>query len=200
LPKTGDDFLWNSGIFNDLGRFEGLGDEMREIVVRSLREYPREQIQTAVAATAEQLRLVGSGYGIHDKIWHTYGIIKRFIPREAPSMLRARQQLGEFGFMQLNWTQINWLHVPIAWGSMALALLLAVRALFSRRFDPITALATTVVGALLANAFVCGALSGPHDRYGARMNWLATLLVVVALAHAVRRPSAPSEQRQSASI
>jgi hypothetical protein len=194
LPKTGDDFLWNSGIFNDLGRFAGLEDEMREIVLGSLREYPREQLQTALAATAEQLRLVGSGYGIHNEIWHTYGIIKRFIPGEVPSMLRARQQHGEFGF-----EQINWLHVPIALGSMALALAFAVRALFLRRFDSIATLATTVVGALLANAFVCGALSGPHDRYGARMAWIATLLVVIALALAARRSIEPRKLPQSAS-
>src|SRR5262249_33213256 len=100
----------------------------------------------------------------------------------------------------LNWMQINRLHVPIAWASMALALLLAVGAVFSRRFDPTAALATTVVGALLTNAFVCGALSGPHDRYGARMTWIATLLVIVALAHAIRRLSEPREQRQSASL
>jgi hypothetical protein len=198
LPKTGDDFLWGSSIFNDLGRFAGLDDEMREIVLGSLREYPREQLQTAVVATAEQLRLVGSGYGVHNKIWHTYGIVRHFIPGEVPSMLRARQQLGEFGFMQLNWTQINWLHVPIAWGSMALTLLLAVRALFSRRFDSTAALAISIVGALLANAFVCGALSGPHDRYGARMAWIATLLVIVALAQAAQRLSEPEKQRQSA--
>jgi hypothetical protein len=192
LPATGDDFLWNLGIFDKLGRFAGLEDEMREIVLNSLREYPGEQLETALAATAEQLRLVGSGYGVHNKIWHTYGIVKRFIPGEVPSMLQARQQLGELGF-----TQINWLHVPIAWGSMALALALAVRALFSRRFDPTAALATTVVVALLANAFVCGALSGPHDRYGARMAWIATLLVVVALVHAVRRSSKPMPQSPS---
>jgi hypothetical protein len=194
LPKTGDDFLWGSDIFNDLGRFAGLDQEMREIVLGSLREYPREQLQTALAATAEQLWLVGSGYGVHDKILHTYGIIKRFIPREEPSMLRARQQHGELRF-----EQINALHVPIALGSMALTLALAVRALFLRRFDSIATLAATIVGALLANAFVCGALSGPHDRYGARMAWIATLLVVVALVHALRRPSEPRERPQSAS-
>jgi hypothetical protein len=195
LPKTGDDFLWNSGIFNDLGRFAGLDDEMREIVLRSLREYPGEQLQTALAATAEQLRLVGSGYGVHNEIWHTYGIVKRFIPAEVPSMLRARQQLDELGF-----TQINWLHIPIAWGSMALAFVLAVRALFSRRFDPIATLAMTVVVALLANAFVCGALSGPHDRYGARMVWIATLLVAVVLTPALRRLSEPRTLPESASL
>jgi hypothetical protein len=115
LPTTADDFLWNAGVFNDLGRFAGLGDEMREIALHSLREYPREQLETGLAATAEQFRLVGSGYGNHNEIWHTYGIIKRFIPGEVPAMLRARQQRGELGF-----EQINKLHVPIAWGSMVL--------------------------------------------------------------------------------
>ena len=38
-------------------------------------------------------------------------------------------------------------------------------------------LAAAVTLALLANAFVCGALSNPHDRYGARMVWLAGLAV-----------------------
>jgi hypothetical protein len=74
-----------------------------------------------------------------------------------------------------------------------LALALAVRALFLRRFDSIATLAATVVGAILANAFVCGALSGPHDRYGARMTWIATLLVVVALALAVGRLHGPGK-------
>jgi hypothetical protein len=43
----------------------------------------------------------------------------------------------------------------------------------------------TVTVALLANAFVCGALSGPHDRYGARIAWIATFTVVVAVLHAI---------------
>ena len=36
-------------------------------------------------------------------------------------------------------------------------------------------LATTAALALIANAAVLGILSGPHDRYGARMVWLAVL-------------------------
>jgi hypothetical protein len=35
--------------------------------------------------------------------------------------------------------------------------------------------------ALLANAAVLGILSGPHDRYGSRMVWLATLVALIAL-------------------
>jgi hypothetical protein len=34
---------------------------------------------------------------------------------------------------------------------------------------------------LLANAFVCGAMSNPHDRYGARLVWIAIFAVTIAL-------------------
>src|SRR5689334_8546945 len=40
LPKTADAFLWSAGPFNELGRFDGLGEEMRTIVLESLAEYP----------------------------------------------------------------------------------------------------------------------------------------------------------------
>jgi hypothetical protein len=42
-----------------------------------------------------------------------------------------------------------------------------------------------VTVALLANAFACGALSGPHDRYGARIVWIATLTAAITLLQAI---------------
>jgi hypothetical protein len=176
LPSTADDFLWSYGVFNDLGRFKGLGDEMRFIVLRSMQEYPLQQIETALAATANQLGLVASGHGINDQIWHTYGIIKRFIPGEVPAMQNARQQQGG-----LHFDLINRVHVPIALGSMLFAFLLLASALARGRFDSLARLAATVTIALLANAVVCGALSGPHDRYGARIAWIATLTAAIAI-------------------
>jgi hypothetical protein len=41
-------------------------------------------------------------------------------------------------------------------------------------------LAGTVSFALLGNAVVCGVISGPHDRYGARLAWVATTLALIA--------------------
>jgi hypothetical protein len=177
LPSTADDFLWSYGVFNDLGRFKGLGDEMRFIVLRSMQEYPLQQIETALAATASQLGLVATGHGINDQIWHTYGIIKRFIPGEVPAMQNARQQQGG----GLHFDLINRVHVPIALGSVLFAFLLLASALARGRFDPLARLAATVTIALLANAVVCGALSGPHDRYGARIAWIATLTAAIAI-------------------
>jgi len=45
-----------------------------------------------------------------------------------------------------------------------------------------TLLAATVSVALLGNAFICGVISGPLDRYGARLAWLATFTLLVAVA------------------
>ena len=190
LPSTADDFLWSYGVFNDLGRFKGLGDEMRFIVLRSMQEYPMQQIETALAATASQLGQAATGHGINDQIWHTYGIIKRFIPGEVPAMQKARQQRGA-----LHFDLINRVHVPIALGSMLLAFLLLASALARGRFDPLARLAATVTVALLANAFVCGALSGPHDRYGARIAWIATLTAAIAILQALNSYAAERERR-----
>jgi hypothetical protein len=180
LPATADDFLWSNGVFNELGRFRGLDEEMRFIVLHSLREYPLQQIETALAASARQLRLVATGHGTHDQIWHTYGIIERYIPGEVPVMRNARQQRGE-----LNFDPINRVHVPIALGSMIFALVLLARATISGCFDETGRLAATVTVAILANAFVCGVVSGPHDRYGARIAWIATFTAAIAILRAI---------------
>ena len=57
LPTDADVFFWSGegSVFNKLGRFDGLGDEMSTIVLGSLREYPGLQIEMALAATAHQL-------------------------------------------------------------------------------------------------------------------------------------------------
>lgn len=174
LPKIADAFLWSDdGPFNELGRFDGLGQEMRTIVLESLLDYPAAQVEAAFADTAQQLVLVESGEGVVNYIWHTYGIIDRYMPSIAPPMRAAHQQRGEVEFRS-----INALHLPIALLSMAL---LPVVILLGRRhvFADLSLLAATVTVALLANAFICGALSNPHNRYGARLVWIATLTVAL---------------------
>jgi hypothetical protein len=54
--------------------------------------------------------------------------------------------------------------------------------LYRRRPDELTMLAATVSFTLLGNALICGVISGPHDRYGARIAWLATLTVLLAIS------------------
>jgi hypothetical protein len=140
-----------------------------------LAEYPLWQAEAALAATAKQLVSVGTGEGTHEWIPHTYGIIERYIPAQLAPMRAARQQ-----HWQLDFTAINRVHIPVALISIALVAVVFATAIWRRRLDDLTMLAATVSFALLGNAFVCGVISGPHDRYGARMTWIATFVVLIA--------------------
>ena len=177
LPRDADVWFWGSPLFDRLGRFAGLGAEMEQIALASVLAYPGLQAETAAVATAKQLIDVRSGEGVVPSVWHTYAIVERYAPQLGPAMRAARQQSGELGF-----AAINRLHYPLALLAMLLLPLLLLLA-WRRILPPdIGELAATVALALLANAFVCGALSNPHDRYGARMVWLASLAVALALA------------------
>ncbi|MBW7962969.1 hypothetical protein [Bradyrhizobium sp. BR 10261] len=188
LPATADEFLWGKSMFNTLGRFDGLGDEMGTIVERSLADYPAWQLGAALRAMGRQLLHVATGEGASVWIPHTYGIIERYIPAQVAPMRAARQQNWELDF-----NTINRLHVPVALVSMLGLLVLLGHALAYRRLDDLTLLAATVTLALLGNAFICGVISGPHDRYGARMVWLATFVVLMALARRLGEEPARNE-------
>ena len=73
--------------------------------------------------------------------------------------------------------------------SPSMLLLLATVLLGWRRepFADLGILAGTATAALLANAFVCGVLSNPHDRYGARLVWIAPLVVTLLLCRLYAR-------------
>lgn len=177
LPATADDFLWGHSMFNTLGRFKGLNDEMAFIALHSLAEYPAWQAEAAVAATAQQLVHVATGEGTTGWVPHTYAIIERYLPAQTGAMRAARQQRWQLDFLP-----INRIHVPVALASMLALLGILAHAGWRRRLDDVALLAATVSLALLGNAFICGVISGPHDRYGARLAWLATFAVLVAVA------------------
>jgi hypothetical protein len=176
LPATADEFLWGKSMFNTLGRFNGLNEEMGFIAVQSLVKYPAWQAEAATIATAQQLVHVATGEGTIGFIPHTYGIIERYLPGQLATMRAARQQHWD-----INFAAINWVHVPVALVSMLLLIGIVGDGLWHRRLDDVTLLAATVSTALLGNAFICGVISGPHDRYGARLVWIATFAVLIAL-------------------
>lgn len=173
LPTDADVWFWGSPLFNRLGRFAGLDDEMRRIAFGSLVEYPRMQAETAAVAFGRQLIAVHTGEGVHNGVWHSYAIMKRYTPWAEPAMQAARQQRNAIDF-----DAINAVHYPIALLSLImLPILLTMR---GSEWATVRDLAALMVIAVLANAAVCGILSNPHDRYGARIVWLAGLAVAIA--------------------
>ena len=98
LPATADQFLWGNSMFNTLGRFAGLNDEMGFIVLNALAEYPAWNAEAALAGTAQQLVHVATGEGTNEWIGHTYGIIERYIPTQIKPMRAANQQRWRLDF------------------------------------------------------------------------------------------------------
>ena len=176
LPHDADVWFWGSDLFDKLGRFAGLGKEMQTIAVGSVVDYPLLQIEDAAIASAKQLIAVHTGEGVLNIIWHTYSIIQRYTPQLVPAMRAARQQKGEISFININAFQY-----PLALLAMALLPIIIWLAWRERLPAPIGELAAIVTLTLLGNAVVCGAFANPHDRYGARVVWLATLVVILAV-------------------
>jgi hypothetical protein len=189
-------WFWGSKLFDSLGRFAGLGKEMEKIAVESLIQYPVLQLKTAAIAMAKQLVAVHTGEGVVHWVWHTYFIVHDFTPQHEKNMWAARQQRGQISF-----TAINALQYPLALLSMALLPVFLLLARYNRIPPDIAELAAFVSVTLLANAFVCGVLSNPHDRYGARVVWLATVVVALAAVRAYQHNAAirgilPGAQQQ----
>jgi hypothetical protein len=178
LPETADDFLWSrETVFNKLGRFRGMNDEMGYIAVHALTEYPLWQAEEALLATGEQMLEVATGENTdHPTLMHTYGIFREHLQKQLKVVDAARQQKSFLTF-----GPVNLIHVPVALISTALVFAMLITGAVRRRTDDVTLLMATVCLALLGNAAICGIISGAHDRYGSRLVWIATFAVMIAV-------------------
>jgi hypothetical protein len=190
LPETADDFLWSrETVFNKLGRFPGMSDEMGYIAVHALAEYPLWQAEEALLATGEQMLKVATGENTDPPtVTHTYGIFRDYLRQQLKAVDAARQQKSFITF-----GPVNLIHVPAALISTALVFAMLIAAVFRRRIDDVTMLIATVCLALLGNAAICGVISGPHDRYGSRLVWIATFAIMIAAMKRWRRDDRPRD-------
>jgi hypothetical protein len=90
-------------------------------------------------------------------------------------MRAARQQHDEIRF-----EAVNAIHVPVAYAGMILLPILILLALRRRVNGDLGMLAATATLAIVMNACVCGPLSNAHDRYGARIVWIAPFVIALA--------------------
>ena len=190
LPTDADDFFWGEGVFDTLGRFDGMRDEMRRIALSSIADYPLLQIKSVVGETLRQLVEVDTGAGVVNWIWNTYSEIGKRVPDAAPAMKAARQQHGALSFETIN----DWQR-PLAWLTELLLPLIAFVALRRAHFRDVGELAAFTALAILGNAAVFGLLATAHNRYGARIVWLAAFAAGIALVCAYER----AKERRAAS-
>ncbi len=175
LPMDSDAFLWapDSPVWGD-----GFGPilfapEASRIVSATLRREPLEAAGHALLNTARQLVRVEVGDTLGPQhLEATVGLLLRtyFPPAELRRFLAARQVNGGLAAVEAPFVMAQW--VLLAAGTIGTLLLVPYE---WRRNRPLAGLALVTVFGVLANAFATGALSGPHDRYGARIAWLLLL-------------------------
>jgi hypothetical protein len=175
LPKNADDYLWGSDSpFDALGGFAGTAVESTRIITESLKNYPLLHLKMAILDTLEQLITFETGDGIEPLNDVPVPAMERYIPEQMEGYRESRQQNDEIGF---RW--INALHVPVgALSVIALAAIL-VRAILLQNWNDRVFLPVFLLTALLGNAFICGVLSNPHDRYQSRLMWMVCFVVLL---------------------
>lgn len=176
LPKTANSFLWEgNSVAWQLGGWQAMEDEAAEILSESLEEYPLLHVEAAARLTLEQATMFRTGDGIvRDVAWMIDDALRRYYPDGYRAFKASRQSQG------IDFDEVNALHVPV---QAAAQLLLPLAALVAwRRRDHLAfGLMVAILLALLGNAFVCGALSNPNDRYQNRIAWLAVAAVAVGV-------------------
>ncbi len=179
IPKTADDFLWgDTSPFQDIGGWSGAADaELGYLVKACVRTYPGAFVWTSLRATAQQMVRVETGDGLDEYQPAARAVFTDLLPRTAGPFNAASQQQGQI--TQPLFDALNTVHVPAAHLSVLGLLIVVGWGLRAKRHD-LAGLALFTLVALLGNAFICGALSNPHDRYQSRLVWLATLVVGMA--------------------
>ncbi|WP_211257409.1 hypothetical protein [Muricoccus aerilatus] len=195
-----DIFLWHpespvnrdeAGRPRDFGG-RALSGEAGEIVRATL---VREPLAVALGAARDTLaQLLANRVGDTLEGRHVgEGMLRRleaFGPAEA-ARLRAGAQWQDALMPIVSPTL--WVQGPVLILGAAGLLLLGWRGRWERA---VLGFALGLGAALLANAFATGALSGPHDRYGARLAWVlvagAVVLALRASAEAISAAGRPS--------
>nr|WP_246503727.1 hypothetical protein [Plastoroseomonas arctica] len=183
LPMDSDDFLWSpdSPVSQDTTgaqRFMGsvaLAPEAGVILRATFAERPLAVLRAMAGNAARQLALarVGDTLGNEHLDLSARRMIRDGFPaRELAAFDAGLQMRGALAEAAAPWLA---LHMPVLAASLALALLGLARGGAEQR-----ALVLVALGAIAANAFATGALSAPHDRYGARIIWLLPLAALLA--------------------
>ncbi len=187
---THDDLKWTSeSPFNKVGSFDDLEPEARRIVSATLAAYPLDIVKDALRDTGRQLVHTATGDGLSADFAQM--VAERVRPvytdgaEVADSLTQSRQGKGELPVPQFQF--LHRIFLGAALGFMAWALFARGQYLPAK----LVLFAAFVGAGLLVNAAVTGGLSGPYDRYFARVVWLVGFVALLSL-HYAARPGARS--------
>lgn len=178
LPANSDDFLWRSDspLYKDGGP-KHFAAEAGAIIHTAIALDPAGVARSAVSNAFRQFASFASGDGLMPWPHEVTPVLERHFPQEEVTRYRsARQQSLHLQSNELTLPLgLATLHWLTALAGSAACLFLLPR----RRTRPLLA---AILIAIPISAATTGILSGPHDRYQARLMWLPPFAAVLALA------------------
>ena len=187
LPTDSDEFLWSPDGPTWAPRLDGaepggpisLAPEAGAVLRETVAREPWGVARAAAANTIRQLLTVRTGDTLVPD--HLDVSVARELARSFPTAEHERfaASLQSRGALPAAAAPFLWPHVPALLAGAVASLFAVRRALLGGSARLLGFLLCVAVG-VLANAAVLGALSGPHDRYGARVVWLLPLAALLA--------------------
>jgi hypothetical protein len=176
---------WGGSPFYKVAELDQLEPEARGIVWGTIRNYPIDILKIALRNSANLLTRFGIGEGLSP---NTVRLVAPYLgevfgPEVEKSLLRSRQAEDRLPINEFR--QIHFI-------TLLFSACLIVGLLFTnRRRMParLVALHILVGVGILLNVVVTSALSGPFDRYLARIFWLIPFVALVGFFSTVPRPS-----------
>jgi len=195
LVADSDHFLWNpsSPVWRDTNFFR-LEAELSALNPKVIAEFWPEFVANGLARAARQLVTARVGTDLSLRVNEDQALLARLvIPRFAETLgERAAAALAEA--RQTNEEIARCLPAVVA-GPVSLAAAFALCLLLllapSARASPVAALAFGGFAAALGNALAVGLGGAVHDRYAARLMWLAPFALALLVAAALSRRSRP---------
>ena len=171
-------FLWGPGYTYeaapDSEKIELEAEEM-PLVLATLRAYPLQQLSRSAEDFREQL-LAFDLYGFNASPW-ILNHIDAAMPSAREPWLRSREAQETLAF-------VPFAHLlrRVVVASLVL-IVLSIPLVWLRRSKRLAGLSLVVAFAVVANAFITGALSEVGDRYQCRVIWLIPLLAGICILH-----------------
>jgi len=181
LPLRSDDFLWNPdpkrGVFvtSDVPTRRALSEEQYRFAWAVLRDNPLDQVAVSASNMLRQAGAVGLAESAYSE-WDKAFFAEKLPADTYSSMRRTAAYRGAIPSKALSTLSYAGVVIALAY------LLYVYRPRSSPGAAPLptyTVLTALTLFGIVLNAAVCGGLSGPHDRYQARVIWLIPLLALM---------------------
>lgn len=182
--KSHDQLKWaGNSPFKRVGTFDELEPEARKIVRGTLYSHPYEILRQMFVDAGFQLTRFQAGDGLTPEFARLVGehVGSVYGTEVGRPVLESKQARDELPIAQFRYVHL--IGLAIAAGLCLWC--------WPRLSPELSLLYVFVFGALVWSAVLTGALSGPYDRYFARVIWLVCFVALLGLFHLARRQTKP---------